>query len=102
MVAALVRGQEHEVGVVCWRVGWPLAALASPICEVGLEAQNRSDLLLPGLSVERHGAVEVTVIGDGQRVSPLLLDRGDEIANPIGAVEEGVFAMRVKMGKGHE
>src|SRR5216117_268554 len=69
--------------------------------EVGLEAQNRTDLSRLRLVVERPGAVQVAVIGDGERIHAERLHPIEQIGDAVGAVEERVLAVRVEMNERH-
>jgi len=41
------------------------------------------------------------VVGDGQAVHAELFDVRDEIGDPAGPVEQGIFAVGVEMNEGH-
>src|SRR5207247_22414 len=69
--------------------------------EVGLEAQNRTDLSRLRFGVERPGAVQVAVIGDGQRIHAERLHPIEQVGDAVGAVEERVLAVRVDMNERH-
>src|SRR5256714_14930621 len=51
--------------------------------------------------MERPGAVQVAMIGDGERVHAERLHPVQQFRDPVGAVEEGVLAMRVEMHERH-
>ena len=53
------------------------------------------------LLLELPGRVEVTVIGDRQRRLLELLRPADQVVDPVGAVEEGVFGVAVEVNEGH-
>ena len=101
LVPGPVLGQEHEVTVCRRRPARLFPRLPGPVGEVGLEAENRADLLGLGLLVEAPGRVHVAVIGHGQAVHAQLLDVGDQLRNPVGPVEEGVFAVGVEVDERH-
>ena len=100
-VAGAVAGEQHEVRVVGGGAAQPLAPLAAPEGEVRLEPEDRPYLAGLRLGVELPGAVEVAVIGDRQRVHAERLDVVQQIGNAVGAVEEGVFAVRVEVYERH-
>ncbi len=97
MPAALIRGEEREVSIVL--PGGGIAAVVVPGRAVGLYAQDRMEPGLLGLAVEVDSAVEVAVVGDGDRLlaqrSRALHQRGD-----LGeAVEEAEFRVQVQVGE---
>ena len=100
-VAGAVAGEQHEVRVVGGGAAQPLAPLAAPEGEVRLEPEDRPYLAGLRLGVELPGAVEVAVIRDRQRVHAERLDVVQQIGNAVRAVEEGVFAVRVKVYERH-
>ena len=101
LVAGPVLGQQDEMAVGRGRPARLLPRLARAEGEVGLEAEDRPDLLGLGLLVERPGRVHVAVVGDGQAVHAELLDVRDQLGNPVGPVEQGVFAVGVEMDERH-
>src|SRR6185436_17793482 len=78
-----------------------LAGLAAAEGDVGLESEDGPDPALLGSFIEGPGAVEVAVIGDGERVHAERLDPVEEIRNPVRAVEQGVFAVGVEVDERH-
>src|SRR5207253_754627 len=83
------------------RVGRPLTLVPASEREIGLEAENRPQLARPGLGVELPRPVQVAVIGDGERVHAQRVDPVEQLRDPVGAVEEGVLAMRVEVDERH-
>src|SRR5437879_8126364 len=69
--------------------------------EVRLEAEDGPDLARPGLGVELPRPVQVTVVGDRERVHAQRLDPVEQFGDPVGAVEEGVLAMGVEVNERH-
>ena len=59
--------------------------------DIGFHADDRLDTCLFRLFLELPRCVEVTVIGYGEGGLLELDGSGDEIIDPIGAVEKGVF-----------
>src|SRR3989449_5332053 len=100
-VTGAVAGEQHEVRVVGGGAAQPLAPPAAPEGEVRLEPEDRPDVAGLRLRVELPGPVEVAVIGDRQRVHAECLDVVQQIGNAVGAVEEGVFAVRVEVYERH-
>jgi hypothetical protein len=45
--------------------------------------------------------MHVPMVGDCQTVHPELFDVRDEVGDPVGPVEQGVFAVGMEMDKGH-
>src|SRR3989441_6009012 len=78
-----------------------LARVPAAEREIGLKAQDRSDVSGFRFGVERPRAVEVAVVGDGERIHTQRLDPIEQIGDPIGAVEERVLAMRVEVNERH-
>ena len=70
--------------------------------EVGLEPEDRPDALGLGLLVEAPRGVEIPVVGDREAVHPELLDVAHQIGDPVGPVEQGVFAVGVEVDEGHD
>jgi hypothetical protein len=100
-IADAIRGQQHEMAV---RSRGPRGLLLFPPGAEGqirLEAENRADALRLRLLVEAPGGVEISVIGDGQAVHAQLLDVLHQLGDPIGAVEQGVFAVGVEVNESH-
>ena len=100
-IAGAVLREQHQVRVSRRGLGRPLAHVPAPEREVGLEAENRAQLARPGLGVELPCPVQVAVIGDGERVHAQRLDPVEQLRNPVGAVEEGVLAVRVEVDERH-
>ena len=100
-VPGAILREQHEMGVSRRRVGRPLALVPAPEREVGLEPENRPQRARPGLGVELPRPVQVAVIGDGEGVHAQRVDPVEQLRNPVGAVEEGVLAVRVEMDERH-
>ena len=93
-----VPGQQDEVAAD------PLGPVAAPLVagDVGLHAEDGLHPGLPGLLVEVDGAEEVAVVGDRHRRHPLPLDRGEQVLDADGAVQQRVERVQVEMGEvGH-
>ena len=101
LVPRAVTGEKHEVRVRRRRVHGPLPQLPAAERQVGFEPQDRPDLSRLGLLVEGPGAVQVPVVGDGERVHAERLDAVQQVRDPIGAVEERVLAVSMEVGEGH-
>ncbi len=78
-----------------------LARLPRAEGQVGLEAENRADLLGLRRLVEGPGCVQVAVVGDGQAVHAEPLDLCDQLFDAVGTVEQRVFAVGVEMDESH-
>src|SRR5262245_56352494 len=89
------------MAVVIGRVGRLLGRTPVAVSEIGLEAEDGSDLLGFGGLVEVPGPVHVAVVGDGQAVHAEPLDVLDELGDPVRAVEQRVFAVGMKMDEAH-
>ena len=100
-VAGLVPGQQHEVAVVRRGVGRLLRGAPVSVGQVGLEAQDGAELSGLGLGVKAPGRVQVAVVGDRQAVHPQLLDVAHQIGDPVGPVEQGVFAVGMEVDECH-
>src|ERR1044071_3048083 len=96
-----VPGQEDQVAVRRRGVGRLLLDATVAEGEIRLEAENRAEL--PGLRlfVKAPRRMEVAVVGDGEAVHAQALNLGHEVRDPVGPVEEGVFAVGVEMDEGH-
>ena len=100
-VPGAVPGEEDQVAVRRRRVGRLLLDAAVAEGEVRLEPEDRPELPGPGLVVKAPRRVEVAVVGDGEAVHAQALHLGHEVRNPVGPVEEGVFAVGVEMDERH-
>src|SRR6516164_3156985 len=91
-----------EAGVAAL-AGLALGPLAGG--DVDLVANDRVETGRSALAVELDGAVEVAVIGDGQRVHAQRLDARNQLGDAAGAVEEAVVRVTVQVDErtvGHE
>ena len=100
-VAGAILGQQDEVAVGRGRSRRLLPGGPGAEGQVRLEAEDRPDLLRLGVLVEGPRRVHVAVVGDGQAVHAELLDVRDELGDPVGPVEQRVFAVGVEMDEGH-
>src|SRR5690348_3041082 len=78
-----------------------LAELAGPEGQIRLEAQDGADLPGLGLAMESPRSMQVAMVRNGERIHPQRLDAVQEFRDPVGAVEEGVFAVGVEMNERH-
>ena len=94
--------QQHQVAVGCRRPRGLLPSLPGPEGEIGLEPENRAYLLGASLLVEGPGCVQVAMVGNGQAVHAQFPDMRHELGEPVGTVQERIFAVGVEMDEGHE
>ncbi len=72
------------------------------LADVEFAAEDRLDALGLGRIEEVDGAVDVAVVGHGDGLLAESGDAIDELVDVAGAVEEGVFGMKMKVGEfGH-
>ena len=100
-VALAIGSEEHEVRVVARGAGKLLPAMPAAERYVSLEAEDGAELPGLGLLVEPPRAVEVAVVREGDRVHPQRLDAREQVRNAVGAVEEGILAVGVKVNERH-
>ncbi len=100
-VAREIARQEHEMCVLGRGVLGPLLLPSIAVRDVGLEAEDRLDLLLPGLLLELPGPVKIAVIGDGERGHAHGDGLADQVVDPVGSVEERILAMAVQVNERH-
>src|SRR2546426_9191937 len=102
LVAGAAPREQYEMGIRARRLGRGALALV-PVAEreVGLEAEDGPDLARPSLGVELPRSVQVTVVGDRERVHAQRLDPIEQVGDPVGAVEEGVLAVGVEVNERH-
>ena len=86
LIADAVTRQEHQVRVGRRGVGDLLARVPAAERQIGLEPQDRADFAGFGFGIERPGAVEVAVVGDGERIHAQRLNPVQQLRNPVGAV----------------
>ena len=55
----------------------------------------------PGGLLEGPGPEEAAVVGEGQRRHLELLGPANQVRDPVGSVQEGVFGVGVKVDEGH-
>ena len=67
--------------------------------DVRLHPDDRLDPLGPRCLVERNRAVERAVVGQGQRIHPLLSRRVDQLRDPSEPVEQAEFGVDVEVGE---
>ena len=96
-VAGPVLGQQDEVEGL--GVGLALLVGHRPPGDVGLDADDRLDALGRRRLVERDGAIERAVVGQGQRVEALLCGRIDEVGDAAQPVEEAELRVHMEMRK---
>ena len=101
LVAGAIPGQQDEVAVRRRGPRRLLPRRPRPEGQVGLEAEDGPDLLRLGVLVEGPGRVHVAVVGDRQAVHAELLDVRDQLGDPVGPVEQRVFAVGVEMDERH-
>jgi hypothetical protein len=79
------------------------AVASAPIArrDIGFHAYDRLYSRFFGSFLELPRAMEVTVIGDGEGGLLKFERLTDEILDSVGAVEEGVFRVAVKVNEGH-
>jgi hypothetical protein len=88
------------------RVGLALLVGHRSAGHIGFDADDRFDpLVLRGL-IEGDGAVEGSVVGQGQRIHALLRRRVDELRDPTEPIEQAEFGVDMEMrevvrGSGH-
>ena len=97
LVAAVVLRQQDEVERLA--VGLALLVGHRPAGDVGLDADDRLDPLVPGGLVERHRAVEGAVVRDGHRIHALRGRRVDQLRDPAEAVKQAEFGVDVEVGE---
>src|SRR5439155_26100958 len=90
-----VGGTERRVG------GGLLAGFAAAEGEVRFEAEDRPDLSRLRFGVEGPRAVEIAVVRGGERIHAQRPHPVQQVRDPVGAVEEGVLAVRVEMNERH-
>ena len=81
-----------------------LVALEAVVDEVGLEAEDRLDAVLPAGLVELDRAVQDAVVGEPERRHPELGRARRERLDLAGAVEQRVLGVDVEMdglGRAH-
>jgi hypothetical protein len=108
--AGLVLGEQHQVEAA---VGHAQHLLAVAVAvdqaavllgighavggDVGLDAQDRLDPLLPALLVEGDRAEQVAVVGERHRVHAELLNARDQLGDAVPAVEQRVLGVQVEV-----
>ena len=89
--ARLVAGQERQVVALVA----DFLAVVAVLAEIGLEAQDRLDVMLPAGLVELDGPVQDAVVGEPQGRHPQLGAAGRERVDLAGAVEQRVLGVDV-------
>ena len=95
LVALPVLGEEDQVEGLA--VGLALLVGHRPAGDVRLDADDRLDALGLRRLVERHGPVERPVVGQRQRIHPLLGRRVHDVRDPSQPVEEAEFGVDMEM-----
>ena len=75
--------------------------VAGTVGDVHLTTDDRLDLVRLHRVVELDRAEHVAVVGDGAGRHTQLSDLGREFFGPAGAVEQGVFGVKMEMSEGH-
>ena len=78
-------------------VGLALLVGHRPAGDVRLDADDRLDALVDGRLVERDGAVEGAVVGEGEAVEALRAGLVDEVRDPPEPVEQAELRVRVEV-----
>jgi len=103
-IADEVGGEEDEVEGL--GVGLALLVGHRPAGDVGLDADDRLDALVPRRLVEGDGAIEGPVVGDRQAVEALGAGLVDHVRDPPEPVEQAEFGVGMEVdevvrGDGH-
>ena len=100
-VAFRVLRQDYEMGVLRRSVFRFLAGPTVAVSHVRLEPEHRSEASLSGPLLEVPGAVQIAVVGEGERRHPQLLGPVEQRIDPVGPVEKGILTMRMEMNERH-
>jgi hypothetical protein len=100
-VARGVLGEQDEVVVWLRARRRPRAGPAISRRDVCFHTDDRLQSGLPRLLLEFPRAVEISMIGDREGRLLELEGPGDQVVDPVGAVEQRVLGMTVKVDEGH-
>ena len=99
LIALLVFTEKHQVAVLAVHAALDCAGTGR---HIDLTADNGVNPPLLGGFIEVNDPIHGPVVGDGHRLLAQLFHPIHELLNAAGAVQQAVFRMQMKMGKGHE
>ena len=95
--ARAVTGEERQVVALVATIARSRALAPVARRDVGLHTYDRFDARLTRLLLELPRRVQIAVVGDRQRRLLELLSPVDQVGDPVGAVEERILGVTVKM-----
>ena len=101
LIAFSVAGEQNEVEIVLFALGGTGAVASVTAGDVGFHPNDGFELGLFGFFLEFPRGVQIAVIRDGEGRLFELLRAGDQVVNPVRAVEERVLGVGMEVDKAH-
>ena len=98
-VTLIVLGQENQVVGV--PVQGPLLFLVTSGRHIDLTANDGMDAIFFHGPVKIQDPIHGPVVGNGAGIHAQLLQAGGQFMDPVGAIKQAVFRMKMQVGKGH-